>query len=162
MLSNHNIEKLNFNGLYKCEPNAKYRGKLFENNLYHCCNWTFDVVKNHEGDYFMRDTYWSSGDSLYIHLTDENIDDFELIFERDKVKRIRSDEADQYESCYIVAIDSGGYSSPKYFVDIEAKKSKKLIIEEIDEKIKSLEWQLKSSREKKENIENGTYKIEWY
>lgn len=161
MLSIHNIEKLKMNGLYTCKTNTKYRGKLFENNLYHCCNWTFNVLMNHEDKYFMRDTYWSSGDSVCIPLTDENIGEFELIFECDKVIKIRSDETDHYENHYRVAIDSGGWSYPKYFVDINATKSKKLIIEEIDNKIKSLESEIKYLQERKENIDNGTYKLDW-
>ena len=72
MLSQHNIDKLNFNALYKCDPDVKYRSTLFKNNLYHCCNWTFKVY-NGGNEYFMIATYWSSGDSLHIPLTDENI-----------------------------------------------------------------------------------------
>lgn len=162
MLSENNIEKLNMNGLYECKPDVKYRGKLYENSLYHCCNWTFDVVKNREGNYFMRDTYWSGSDSLHIPITDENFDDFKLLFERDKVKGIRKDEIYHYEKYYRVGIDSGGWSYPKFFVDIDESKSKKLILEEIDEKLKGLEWEIKNLREKKENIENGTYKLEWF
>lgn len=161
MLSSRNIEKLNMNGLYTCEANAKYRGKLFEDDLYHCCNWTFKVVKNRDNDYFMRDTYWSSGDSVCVRLTDENIGDFKLLFETDKVKGIRQDEASQYERVHRVAIDSGGWSYPKLFVDIELEKSKDLIIEDIDRNIQSLENELKYLREKKEDIKNGTYKLEW-
>jgi hypothetical protein len=161
MLSSHNIEKLKMNGLYKCKPDVKYRGKLFEDNLFHCCNWTFDVYMNNDGDYFMRDTYWSSGDSVHLFLTDENINEFELLFERDKVKQIGKHEINQYEKYYMVGIDSGGWSYPKYFVDEDATKSRKLIIEEIEGKIKSLECELNYLREKKENIQNGTYKLEW-
>lgn len=162
MLSKHNIEKLIFNGLYTCKPDVKYRGKLFENNLYHCCNWTFDVIQNLEGHYFMRDTYWGSGDSLHIPLTDENFDEFSVIFERDKVKSIRKEEVNHYDDFYCVAIDSGGRSYAKYFVDINATKSQNLIIDEINDRIRSLEWELKSLKEKKTNIENGTYNLEWY
>lgn len=161
MLSNHNIEKLNMNGLYKCSPDVKYRGRLYENSLYHCCNWTFDVIINRDGKYFMRDTYWNSSDGLHIPLTDDNINEFELLFERDKVKSIRKDEINHYEKYYRVGIDSGGWSYPKYFVDQDATKSKSLIIEEINCKLQSLEWEINNLRQKKENIENGTYKLEW-
>lgn len=162
LLSQHNIEKLNMNGLFTCEPNVKYRGRLYESNLYHCCNWTFEVIKNREGNYLMRDTYWSSGDSFYIQLTDENINDFEMLFELDKVKNIRKDEVNHYEKHYRVAIDSGGWGHPSYLVDIDAVKSKRLILEEIDEKIKKLEWEIKHLLEAIENIENGTYNLEWF
>jgi hypothetical protein len=162
MLSKHNVDKLNMNGLYTCEPNVKYRGKLYERNLYHCCNWTFDVIQDREGNYYMRDTYWGSSDSLQIPLTDENIGEFELLFDRTKVKSIKKHEINHYENFYCVGIDSGGRSYPKYFVDMDATKSKSLIIEEIDEKIRNLEWELNSLREKKVNIESGTYDLEWY
>lgn len=161
MLSDHNIEKLNKNGLYTCEPDVKYRGRLHESNLYHCCNWTFEVVKNHEGKYCMRDTYWSSGDSVGIHLTDENIDEFTLLFEKDKVKSIQASDAKHYDKHYRVGIDSGGWSYPKYFVDINAKKSKKLILDEIDKEIEHAKWKLEHLQQKKEGIESGDYNLEW-
>lgn len=154
MLSDNNIKKLKTNGLYTCEANRKYRSNLFKNNLYHCCNWTFKVAKNHEGNYYMKDTYWGSGESVCVPLTDENIDDFELLFEHDKVKKIRNDEANQYENHYRVAVDSGGWSYPKYFVDIDATKSKKLIIEDINNKIEELEREIKYLKDKKEYIES--------
>lgn len=159
MLSENNIQKLKMNGLYSCEPNVEYRGKLFENDLYHCCNWTFKIIKSPKGNYYMRDTYWDSGDSVTIKLTDENIDKFKLLFELDKVKRIREDEKNQYEHFYKVAIDSGGYSYPKYFVDMDSSKSKKLIIEEINNKIKNFENEIKYLLEKKDDIETGKLKI---
>lgn len=162
MLSEHNIEKINFNGLYTCEANAKYRGRFHADNLFHCCNWTFEVKKNHEGNYFMRDTYWSSGDSaVHIPLTDENFDEFKLIFDRSRVKRIKKHELKHYESTYTVGIDSGGWSYPKYFVDIDAVKSKQLIIKEIDNEISSLERQIKRLQEQKEGLIDGSYKLKW-
>ncbi|WP_226035679.1 hypothetical protein [Aquibacillus saliphilus] len=162
MLSDYNINKLNMSGLYGCEPNKKYRGQLFYDNLNHCCNWTFQVVKNHEGNYFMRDTYWSSGDSLSIPLSDENIDEFRLIFEWVKVRKIRLEETNHYENHYRVAVDSGGYSFPKYFVDIDRIKNKEMMVDEIDSKIKSLEWEIGSLRDRKDNLLNGTYKVDWF
>lgn len=161
MLSNHNIEKLSMNGLYTCDPNVKYRGKLYEGNLYHCCNWTFKIIKDSDSSYFMRDTYWNSGDSAHILLTDENINEFKMIFEWDKVKSIKSHETNQYENHYRVAIDSGGYSYPKYFVDVDATKKQILIVNEIDENIDRLKREILSLQQKKEGIENGTYKLEW-
>lgn len=162
MLSKHSIEKLNMSGIYTCDPDVKYRGKMFKSNLYRCCNWTFDIVKNKDDEYFMRDTYWSDSNSFSIRLTDENMSDFSMIFERDKVKSIDKQEISHYENYYRVAIDSGGRSYPKYYVDVDAKKSKSLIIEEIEDKIKSLEHEVKSLKTQKENIENGTWKLEWY
>jgi hypothetical protein len=110
----------------------------------------------------MRDTYWSTGDGVHIKLTDENIDEFELIFERDKVKQIRKDSMNQYEDVYCVAIDSGGVGFPKYFVDKDAVKSKELVINELDSKIDSLQREIRSLQEQRDRIEDGTYKLEWF
>lgn len=159
MLSKQNIDKLNLDGLYTCKADVKYRGKLHEDNLYHCCNWTFDVIKDYEGNYIMRDTYWSSGDGVHIHLTDENIDEFQLLFEKEKVKQISSKEVNHYDNYYRVGIDSGGWSYPKYFVDNSMMKNKERVIKEIDEEIKNLESSIRVLQFRKENIENGSYDI---
>ena len=162
MLSEENINKLKINGLYKCEPNAKYRGRIHENNLYHCCNWTFRVKKLINDDFYMVDTYWSTGDNVCIKLTDENFDEFELIFEWDQVKKITEDEQYHYEKVYRVAVDSSGWVYPRYYVDVDSTKSKTLILDEINEKIRECESSLKYLKENKEQIENGTYNLEWY
>lgn len=162
MLSKHNIDNLNEDGLYKHKPDVKYRGKLYEDSLYHCCNWTFSLIKNSDGKYYMRDTYWSTGDGLHIELTDENVGEFEFVFDMSKVKKISEKDVNKYEKHYRVGIDSGGWSYPKYFVDKESTKRKDLVIQEIDKKIKELEWKLNDLRERKENIEKGTYSHEWF
>ena len=159
MLSVENIEKLNMYGLYKCNPDAKYRSSWHKDNLYHCCNWTFHVVVSNDGSYFMRDTYWSSGDSVYIHLTDENFHEFEFIFHVDKVRKIHPDDAKHYEKYYRVAIDSGGIYSPKYFVDIDAGKSRDLVLKDVDDQIKSLETDLRYLKDKRENIASGKWSV---
>lgn len=162
MLSPENMKRLKTNGLYKCEPNVKYRGKLYEGNLYHCCNWTFEVKQNSSGRFYMRDTYWSSGSGLWIELTDENFNEFELFFEWGKVKKINANDYLLYENTYRVAVDSGGWNYPKYYVDAEATKSKNLILNDINEKIDEYERELKYLKEMKEKIENDTYNLEWY
>jgi hypothetical protein len=162
MLSNENIKKLKMDGVYKCQPNAKYRSEWHKDNLYHCCNWTFEIIKNREGEYYMRDTYWSSGDSFHIQLTDENIGQFDLIFEWDNVKKISSDEIDLYDKYYRVAVDSAGISYPKYYVDANATKNKRLILEDINKQIKNLTWKIESLQGQKERIENGSYDLNRY
>lgn len=159
MLSVENIEKLKMNGLYKCKPKPEYRSSWHKDNLYHCCNWTFQVLINNEGVYFMRDTYWSGGDSVHIPLIDENFHEFEFIYEMDKVRKIHSDDAKHYEKYYRVAIDSGGVSYPKYFVDLDAEKSRDLVLKDIDDEINSMERDLKYLVEKRENIANGTWSV---
>jgi len=145
MLSQDNIEKLNQNAIYKCKPDKKYRGKLFEDDLYHCCNWTFEVIKTKDG-YFMRDTYWSGQDSLYIKITDENISDFTLVFDKDEVIYISESAKDSYEKevVFSIAIDSGGWRYPKHLKKKDANKSKKKLIDKIDDEILEYERKIKS------------------
>jgi len=115
-MTNNKLKNIKMNGLYSCDPNPKYRNKMFEKDLYHCCNWTFNVVESADGTLYMVDSYWSLGNDLKIELTEENFDDFTLIFEKDKVKRERKDPSKQQ---YRVAVDSGGWTYPKYFSPVE-------------------------------------------
>ena len=160
MLSQENIEKLNMNGLYECKPDVKYRGRLYEDNLYHCCNWTFTVNSDDSG-YYMRDTYWNSGDSMRIYLNNRNIDEFELIFDLNKVKQVKEHQTPHYKNYYRVAIDSGGISYPKYFVDTDAKKDKDLIIKKIEEEINECEYKINYLKERKQRVLNGEINLEW-
>ena len=73
-------------GLYRHEPDVKYRGSIYENQLFHCCNWVFEIKYNeYEDTYQMVDNFWSDGSGLRIELTDDNIDEFELIFDKEEV-----------------------------------------------------------------------------
>jgi hypothetical protein len=143
MLSKNNAEKISLTGLYKKSPESKYRSKFHENNLYHCCNWTFTIFEEN-GLFFAKDTYWSSGDNLVIEIMDDNINEFQLIFELDKVKKIKKEECRVYDKYYVVAIDSGGWNYPKYFTDKEADKSEHLILMEINEEIEETKDHLSS------------------
>ena len=46
VLSQEHINKLCMTGLYRHEPDVKYRGSIYENQLFHCCNWVFEVKYN--------------------------------------------------------------------------------------------------------------------
>lgn len=156
MLSKENSEKLVQGGVYGCEPKASYRGRVFSGNLYHCCNWVFDVVQS--GDkYYMVDTYWSSGDKVKIEVTDENVNEFELLFKRGEIKEIKESEKDQYEDYYRVALDSGGWSYPRYLVKKDAVKSMDKVIEVLDDKIEAMERQLSNLKERRASILDGSY-----
>lgn len=62
MLSQENINKLCMTGLYRHEPDVKYRGSIYENQLFHCCNWVFEVKYNeYEDTYQMVDNFWGDG-----------------------------------------------------------------------------------------------------
>lgn len=118
MLSESNRIKLCMSGIYTHEPETKYRGSLYSDNLYHCCNWTFTVQQWNDGRIFMTDTYWSDGSSLKIELTDDNIDEFTLLFDCNDVTSHSGHNIYDYDESnwWHVAIDSGGmYCGGKYF-----------------------------------------------
>ena len=73
MLSKENVEKLVKTGLYKHEPDKKYRSSLYWDNMYHCFNWTFKVKHNESKDiWYMVDTYFND---KYIELTESTQED---------------------------------------------------------------------------------------
>lgn len=143
LLSKENYNKLNENYLYKREPII--RGNWIGYDVYHCKNWTFRVRKFENGTAYMVDTYFNSLDSHYIEITNENINDFEIVFNFNDVKRIRDGEENEYnkEELFHVATDSGGYSCGNlYWVKRDAKKSKQLMINKKKKEIESLKRKL--------------------
>ena len=147
MLSKENYDKLNENNLYKREP---FKVGISD-DLYWCKNWTFKVKKYDNGSAYMVDTYWGDAhDGLTFEVTDENINDFEFIFDFREVKRIHDDDRWNYEDedVYTVATNSGGYSCGKlYWINKNTQKSKRLQIENIKYEIDKLERELICKRE---------------
>lgn len=144
-LSKENYEKLNEHFLYQKEPivdNSYYIGNT--SGTYHCKNWTFKVHKFKDGKAYMYDTYFDDWDSAIL-ITDENINDFNFVFDFKEVKRIGDYEYDEYnkEDIFRVATDSGGYSCGHlYWVKKDTQKSKNLLITKKKEEIESLKHQL--------------------
>lgn len=146
-LSKENYDRLNKDYLYKTEP-------IIDNSFsvgttpgtYHCKNWTFKVHKYEDGRAYMYDTYFDSSDSHTIQVTDQNINEFKIIFNFNEVKRISDSEYNEYnkEDLYRAATSSGGYSCGKlYWVKKDAQKSKDLLIDKKKYEIESLKRQLK-------------------
>lgn len=140
-LSKRNYHKLSEHYLYQKDPiiNESY------SNVFHCKNWTFKVVKRADGRAYMYDTYFFSWDSHTIQVTDDNINEFKVVFDFREVKKINDSEADEYneEDRYRVATDSGGYSCGHlYWAKKDAEKSHELLIKKTEEKIESLKNQL--------------------
>lgn len=162
-LSQEHIDLLDMNAIYEMKPDVKYRGKLYESNLYHCCNWTFTVRTDNEGNYFMVDTYWSSGDNLRIMVTDENFHEFKKIFNKDEVKEIRQDEEKYYlyDDVYRVALNSGGIRSKKRFVNKHTPRNKDIILGLMDEKIRYLQNEMEYLKQNKERLLNGEIDIDY-
>ena len=159
MLSKENESKVIASGLYKHKPDVMLRGSLYSNDLYHCCNWTFKPRQYRDGSWHMVDTYWGGGDcGFVIELTDNNFNDFELIFDFNDVTPTNYPEEYDDEDTYWVAIDSGGmYCGGKHFVKKSAKKSKDKLISRCKDEIASCERNLKSLKKELVELENGTH-----
>ena len=142
MLSQSNIDKLVMTGLYGHEVPEPTE---LDHDPRWCKNWTFKVIE-HNGRYWMQDTYWGSGDSLSFELTDDNIEDFTFIFDFASVTSVSRDSWREYreEDRYCEAVDSGGYTYSKCFVKKDARPSRELkreiLLDEIKGAENSLEW----------------------
>lgn len=163
MLSAKNIEKLCVTGLYKCEPDVKYRGTIHAHDLYHCCNWTFRIRKE-DDKYLMVDTYWCGNGGLYIELTDKNFDDFTLIFDCKDVKEYKLGHIEDYDEddWWHVAVDSGGmYCGGHYFIKKDAKPVKERVLDRLLEEIESAEHDLQSAKRNYEQVKSGEIGLEY-
>lgn len=156
MLSKENFDKLNENHLYKREPSKKY---CISDDLYWCKNWIFKVKKYRDGRAVMKDTYYGdSMDSLTFEVTDENINDFEFIFDFREVEKVHKDDVCNYkdEDIFIVALGSGGWTYGKrYYKKKEINKSKKLQIENLEYEISKLETKLRYKKEELKRVLEG-------
>jgi hypothetical protein len=126
MLSQSNIDKLVLTGLYGHEVPLPDTGYGHEPKW--CKNWTF-TIHEYGGEYWMRDTYWDSSDSLSFELTDDNFDEFTFLFDFDKVTMVKRDIWLEYheDKRYWAPTDSGGtYCGGSYFILKGAKPSKDL------------------------------------
>lgn len=165
-LSKENVSKLNFKGLYSHRPDVKYRGKLYADDLYWCFNWIFKVKEIGYSDtdeklYKMIDTYY--GDKG-IEITDENFDEFKLIFDFDDVIEISKDASLDYndEDVYTVAIGSGGWRyDRKFFVNKGTKKNKDIVTNRLKDEIESLECKINRKREQLKKVENDEIDLKY-
>ena len=156
MLSKENKEKLVLTGLYRCEPNKKYRSQLHWDNMYHCFNWTFKVHHRESDDtWFMVDTYFND---KYIELTDENFDEFELLFDFNEVEKYSGRNIYDYDEgdWWHVAVDSGGMScGGKYYLKRNALPNKEKVLSRLKEEIDSAERNLEYKKDKYKRAMNG-------
>ena len=164
-LSQENINKLHLNGIYRCSPVVEWLPIWKRQSPYWCVNWTFKVIKMDSDSYYMRDTYWSTGYSFTVKLTDENFDKFEYLFDINEVQRVYNyEEFLKYpeEDRWNVALNSGGINYRQYIVRRGTKKIKEVVIEGIEEKIKSLKSQLESQERILDGILNGELDYNYY
>ena len=95
MLSQENRKRINKNGLYRHDVDVELLPAYRREHPFHCINWTFRPAFRGE-QIIMCDTYY--GDTFGIKVTNENIDEFKLIFDFTDVRKIKADEADIYET----------------------------------------------------------------
>jgi len=142
MLSKENIDKILMTGLYECE--IPKDGKTW------CRNWTFVVSYTDNDKFYMVDTYFRNSS---IELTDENFDDFKLIFDFKKVKEVNKDYFFEYaeDKRFRIATDSGGWEYAKYYVLKDSKplreNKRQLLIEQIKDYKRDLEYAQKELSE---------------
>jgi hypothetical protein len=147
MLSKENYDRLNENYLYQKEPEE------IGQYTFWCRNWTFKVHKS-DGNAFMLDTYYNNWDSN-IEVTDDNINNFKVVFDFREVRRIKDKEIDEYnhDDLYRVATDSGGMScGGLHWVKKDAQKSIQLLIEKKRHEIESLKSSLRYAERQLEHL----------
>lgn len=166
MLSKENIEKINFNGLYSHEPDIKYRGELYSDNLYWCFNWIFIPKEIQYSD--VKETYFKMIDTYYgdkgIELTNKNINEFTLIFDFNDVEEISKQASYDYndEDVFHVAIGSGGWQySSKYFINKGTKKNKDILIDRITSEIQGLESKLEYKKNQLIQVQNNEIDLKY-
>ena len=157
LLSKENQAKLCLSGLYRHQPEQRYRGKLYADNLYWCCNWTFNVYHD-KNKFWMQDTYWSNSDGLSIVLTDENISEFELIFDFNDVEEYRGRHVTDYYKGDIwhVAIDSGGMTcGGKYYIRKGAEPNKEYVLARVKDEVEYTKRELERKQDLYNRILSG-------
>ena len=148
-------------GLYKHEPDKRYRSSVFWDNMYHCFNWTFKISHNEKTDkWYMVDTYFNDKS---IELTDDNFDEFDFLFDFNEVERHSGKNIYEYDESdwWYVAVDSGGRFYGKYFVRKGSTKIKEKVLKRIEDEIDYLERQLKSKREDYKRVENNEANLKY-
>lgn len=162
MLSKGNAEKIVKSGLYKHEPDKRYRSSLYWDDLYYCFNWTF-MVRHIERDdtWYMVDTYFKD---KYIELTDENFDEFEFLFDFNEVDKHSGWNIEEYDKndYWHVAVDSGGmYCGGRYFVKKGAVKNKEKVLKRIKNEIRSLERQIETKKAEYIRVQNDKVNLNY-
>jgi len=162
MLSKENVDKIVIHGLYRHEPDKRYRSSLYWDDMYHCFNWTFKVCHGEiDNTWYMVDTYFND---KYIELTDENFDEFEFLFDFDEVNKHSGQHIWEYDEgdWWHVATDSGGmYCGGKYYVRKGAIKNKEKVLARIQDEIDFLQSQIKSKQHDLERVQNDEVNLNW-
>lgn len=153
------LEKINMNGLYYHKPERKYSR---HDDLYWCQNWTFKPYV-YSNKLYMRDTYWGYGDDLVIEVTENNINEFKLLFDFKNVKEVKVNNiwefGEENKDWWVLSTDSGGIYHPKQYIRIGATRNKEMVINRKKEEIKDLQRQINNIESEIELIESGEIEI---
>lgn len=164
MLSQNNVEKLCMTGLYGCNPVPSWLPSYKRDTPYWCRNWTFKIHK-HGDDYYMCDTYWSTGDEYPVKLTDDNFDKFTLLFDFNDVEEFHGEYRKwvEYSSAdrFRAAVNSGGVNNPKYYIRKDARPRKDAVMERLKYDINTLEHKLKCMYETLGRVENDSIDLRY-
>lgn len=143
MISEENRKKINPRGLYKHEVVNSW---VYGSDKYWCRNWTFYPHFFDDGRVYMYDTYFDDWDSAK-EVTDENFNEWEFVFDRDKVSRISYEQSLEYDEKDLyrnIANNSGGYTCySNIWVNKDAKKN-------IDKQIEQAQYKLNSAKKEVE------------
>ena len=102
-LSKENRKKLDPNILYRKEPDENIE------DPYWCRNWTFHCPESKSEEVYMYDTYFDDSESAIL-VTDQNIDEFEIVFDFRDVKRIKPSEVSQYDAEKLIHVATDSFS----------------------------------------------------
>ena len=111
-LSKENREKLNPNILYRKGPDEDIE------DPYWCRNWTFHYPDSKAEEVYMYDTYFDDRESAIL-VTDQNIDEFEIIFDFREVRRIKPSEVSQYDEEKVIHVATDSFSIGYDYVKID-------------------------------------------
>lgn len=111
-LSKENREKLDPNILYRKAPDETIE------DPYWCRNWTFHCPDSKAEKVYMYDTYFDDPDSA-IQVTDQNIDEFEIVFDFREVKRIKPSEVSQYDEEKVIHVATDSFSLGYDYVKLD-------------------------------------------
>ena len=111
-LSKENREKLNPNILYRKAPDETLE------DPYWLRNWTFHCPDSKAEEVYMYDTYFADPETAIL-VTDQNIDEFEIVFDFREVKRIKPSEVSQYDKDKIIHVATDSFTVGYDYVKID-------------------------------------------
>lgn len=167
VLSQWNVEELLYGlehtsgNVFKGIPSKRHVWAGEENCMYRYRNWIFDLViePGKYPKYFMVDTFGPAPETFSqfkIEVTDQNVDEFEFLFNRNDVVKIHAKERNHYDEYYTIADLGGDWQYPTYYVDKGAKKNPENIEKIFGNQIEDLEGQIKDLEARKEAVLAGT------